>query len=97
MTDEDRELVTSFLENAQGEEYERDSALFSQLCFKAPHIRMSEEQTSVTGRTYDETFSRNMRKMWVQFARTDNPSLSADISPDGKAYEDQEIICQRTV
>ena len=28
-----------------------------------------------------------MRKMWVQFARTGNPSLSADISPDGKAYE----------
>ena len=26
-----------------------------------------------------------MRKMWVQFAKTGNPSLSADISPDGKA------------
>ena len=25
--------------------------------------------------------------MWVQFAKTGNPSLSADISPDGKAYE----------
>ena len=23
--------------------------------------------------------------MWVQFAKTGNPSLSADISPDGKA------------
>ena len=25
--------------------------------------------------------------MWVQFAKTGNPSLSADISPDGKAKE----------
>ena len=25
--------------------------------------------------------------MWVQFAKTGNPSLSADISPDGKARE----------
>ena len=28
-----------------------------------------------------------MRKMWVQFAKTGNPSLSAGISPDGKAKE----------
>ena len=28
-----------------------------------------------------------MRKFWVQFAKTGNPSLSADISPDGKAKE----------
>ena len=25
--------------------------------------------------------------MWVQFAKTGNPSLSADLSPDGKAKE----------
>ena len=36
---------------------------------------------------YDETFSKTMRKMWVQFAKTGNPSLTADISPDGKAHE----------
>ncbi|MER2152172.1 MAG: carboxylesterase family protein, partial [Candidatus Limivicinus sp.] len=35
------------------------------------------------GRTFDETFSRTLRKMWVQFAKTGDPSLSADISPDG--------------
>ena len=35
----------------------------------------------------DETFSKTMRKMWVQFAKTGNPSLTADISPDGKAHE----------
>ena len=40
-----------------------------------------------TGRVFDETFSKTMRKMWVQFAKTGDPSLSADISPDGKSYE----------
>ena len=28
-----------------------------------------------------------MRKMWVQFAKTGNPSLTAEQSPDGKAKE----------
>ena len=45
------------------------------------------EQIFVTGRAFDETFSRTMRKMWVQFAKTGNPSLSADQSPDGKAKD----------
>ena len=45
------------------------------------------EETLFTGRAYDETFSKTLRKMWVQFAKTGNPSLSADISPDGKAHE----------
>ena len=35
----------------------------------------------------DETFSKTLRKMWVQFAKTGDPSLSADISPDGKSHE----------
>ena len=45
------------------------------------------ENTQFTGRAFDETFSKIMRKMWVQFAKTGNPSLSAEISPDGKAHE----------
>ena len=45
------------------------------------------ELTDLTGRRYDETFGKTMRKMWVQFAKTGNPSLSADISPDGKAHD----------
>ena len=45
------------------------------------------EETLVTGRQFDPTFSRTMRKMWVQFAKTGDPSLSADISPDGKVKE----------
>jgi para-nitrobenzyl esterase len=41
----------------------------------------------IEGRPYDATFCKTMSKMWVQFAKTGNPSLSADISPDGKAKE----------
>ena len=40
-----------------------------------------------TGREFDATFSKTMRKMWAQFAKTGNPSLSAAESPDGKAKE----------
>ena len=45
------------------------------------------EMTDFTGRAFDATFTKTMRKMWVQFARTGNPSLGADVSPDGKAHE----------
>ena len=45
------------------------------------------EFTADTGRAFDETFCKTMRKMWVQFAKTGSPSLSAEISPDGKAKE----------
>ena len=45
------------------------------------------EQIFVTGRAFDETFSKTLRRMWVQFAKTGNPSLSASESPDGKAKE----------
>ena len=45
------------------------------------------EENLLTGRVFDETFSKTMRKMWVQFAKTGNPSLSKEISPDGKAHE----------
>lgn len=44
-------------------------------------------QEMIEGRQYDATFGKTMRKMWGQFAKTGNPSLSADISPDGKAKE----------
>ncbi len=125
LPDEDKEKVERFCGNAVGEDYEKDSDLFSQLWFNAAHIRLSEEhtkgggksytyyftpesslpymkcghatelasilkhpeETEFTGRAYDETFSKIMRKMWIQFAKCGNPSLSADISPDGKAYE----------
>ncbi|WP_049962510.1 carboxylesterase/lipase family protein [Oribacterium sp. FC2011] len=54
---------------------------------ETPSVFGIPEDTGVTGRAFDETFSRTLRQMWVQFAKTGNPSLSADISPDGKAHE----------
>ena len=45
------------------------------------------ELTSLTGRRYDETFGKTIRKMWAQFAKTGDPSLSASISPDGKDHQ----------
>jgi para-nitrobenzyl esterase len=45
------------------------------------------ELDDFTGRLYDETFCKTVRKMWIQFAKTGNPSLTAAQSPDGKAKE----------
>lgn len=45
------------------------------------------EETLISGRKFDEMFEKIMRRMWIQFAKTGNPSLTEDISPDGKAYE----------
>jgi len=45
------------------------------------------EMNGFTGRTYDATFCKTVRKMWIQFAKTGNPSLTVDMSPDGKAKE----------
>ena len=52
-----------------------------------PTVFNHPEETFCTGRIFDATFSKTMRRMWVQFAKTGNPSLSADQSPDGKAKE----------
>ena len=52
-----------------------------------PVVFAHPEIDEFTGRAYDETFCKTMRKMWVQFAKTGNPSLSAAESPDGKAKE----------
>ncbi|MBR5396070.1 MAG: carboxylesterase family protein [Bacteroidaceae bacterium] len=45
------------------------------------------EMNGFTGRTYDATFCKTVRKMWIQFAKTGNPSLTAEQSPTGKAIE----------
>ena len=52
-----------------------------------PLVFNHPELTALTGRAYDATYTKTIRKMWVQFAKTSNPSLSADISPNGKAKE----------
>ena len=44
-----------------------------------------ELSVQIAGRAFDETFSKTMRKMWIQFARTGDPSLTAEQSPDGQA------------
>ena len=127
ITEEEKELVESFLEDAKGvsPDYTAETRLFEQIMFKAPLMRMSEnqtmgggksytyyftpessiphmycahtieistvfnhpEETLITGRRFDETFGKTLRRMWIQFAKTGNPSLSADISPDGKEHE----------
>ena len=52
-----------------------------------PVIFNHQEITLEMGWTFDATFSKTMRRMWVQFAKTGSPSLSASESPDGKAKE----------
>ena len=52
-----------------------------------PVVFNHPELTALTGRAYDATYTKTIRKMWVQFAKTGNPSLSAEQSPDGKAKE----------
>ena len=39
-----------------------------------PVVFAHPEIQEFTGRAYDETFSKTMRKMWVQFAKTGVPS-----------------------
>ncbi|MBR1879044.1 MAG: carboxylesterase family protein [Paludibacteraceae bacterium] len=41
----------------------------------------------VVGRTCSDLFCQTMRALWIQFAKTGNPSLTAEQSPDGKAHE----------
>jgi len=45
------------------------------------------DYTDDTGRVFDENFSKTLRRMWVTFAKTGNPSLRAADSPDGKGKE----------
>ena len=52
-----------------------------------PSVFNHPEEKLGTGRVFDGTFSKTMRKMWVQFAKTGDPSLTAELSPDGKAKE----------
>ena len=47
-----------------------------------PIVFCHPEETDI-----DVTFCKTMRKMWVQFAKTGNPSLTAEQSPTGKAIE----------
>jgi para-nitrobenzyl esterase len=50
-----------------------------------PSVFCHPEMTAGTGRAFDETFSRTLRRMWVQFATCGDPCLAAEDSPDGCA------------
>lgn len=54
---------------------------------EVPSLFNNPEFTDFTGREFGANFTKTMRRMWVQFAKTGNPSLTADMSPDGKAHE----------
>ena len=43
------------------------------------------QETFFSGRPYDDTFNHVMQRMWVNFAKTGDPSLTAEESPTGNA------------
>jgi para-nitrobenzyl esterase len=52
-----------------------------------PIVFNHPEFTYELGREFNPTFCKTMRKLWVQFAKTGNPSLSAAESPDEKVKD----------
>ena len=61
---------------------------FRSMKVNAPDIRNADGSTFNGANDPRVTkIGRIMRKMWVQFAKTGNPSLSGEISPYGRAYE----------
>jgi para-nitrobenzyl esterase len=45
------------------------------------------QETFFSGRAYDDAFNHTMQRMWVNFAKTGDPSLTAGESPTGKAIQ----------
>ena len=66
LSEEDLERVTSFLNDAKGEEYERDSALFGQLWFNAAHFRMADEQANGGGKSYIYYFTPELTVPYIK-------------------------------
>ena len=52
LTDKEKTLVESYLNDIKGESYEATSNLYSQMMFIAPQIRLSDEQTKAGGKSY---------------------------------------------
>lgn len=50
-----------------------------------PAVLDNPQDTFFTGRAYDDTFNHTMQRMWVNFAKTGDPSLTAEESPTGQA------------
>ena len=52
-----------------------------------PAVLNNPQDTFYSGRPYDDTFNHTMQRMWVNFAKTGDPSLTAEESPTGKAIQ----------
>ena len=50
-----------------------------------PAVFNNPQDTFFSGRPYDDTFNHTMQRMWVNFAKTGDPSLTEEESPTGKA------------
>ena len=63
----------------EGDDYDRSLAV---TCVNGTFVG---KRIDGTGRAFDETFSRTLRRKWVQFATCGDPSLAVEDSPDGCA------------
>lgn len=52
-----------------------------------PAVFNNPQDVFFSGRPYDDTFNHTMQRMWVNFAKKGDPSLTAEESPTGKAIQ----------
>ena len=52
-----------------------------------PAVFNNPQDTFFSGRAYDDAFNHTMQRMWVNFAKKGDPSLTAEESPTGKAIQ----------
>ena len=52
-----------------------------------PAVFNNPQNTFYSGRAYDDAFNHTMQRMWVNFAKTGDPSLTEEESPTGKAIQ----------
>ena len=52
-----------------------------------PAVFNNPQDTFFSGRAYDNTFIHTIQRMWVNFAKKGDPSLTAEDSPSGKALQ----------
>ena len=52
-----------------------------------PAVFNNPQDTFFSGRPYDDTFNHTIQRMWVNFAKTGDPSLTEEDSPTGKAIK----------
>lgn len=52
-----------------------------------PAVFNNPQDTFFSGRPYDDAFNHTMQRMWVNFAKKGDPSLTAEESPTGEAIQ----------